>query len=569
MTEVFQSKYTASEVESFLDCVNENGEKILVNEKNISEIKKYQKYTNTTLDYCYLCSDDNKEATSVTTGTNLLSCWDKKTTNMEFDENGYLKLSKGKSYLLHASFYQESTSASANFNIVDSNSNILYTDGFIPTAVRIGSDLVYAIDNLKENLYIAIQSTSNTKIIFNYSTFALHEINRQIVVDPVEYVNTTQCIEDTPVGHIISHMGTTAPKHYLICDGTEYNINDYPYLAQHMIDNFGSVNFFGGDGTNTFCVPDLRGEFLRGTGMATRDTGTGADVGVHQDGTQHFSIGSSGSAGSLGLTIPANVGYWTSGNNTYKADKYTIDTKRRTINSIGGSDGEYIALYTSRPTNTSVLYCIKYEPTYYMNVYNTNYLQPVLYSEEEKVIGSWIDGRPLYQKTYRLETIPKASSSSTTMIDTNITLDKYVIVYSNGTLLNSNKTSMLSFPFSNGDGYISIDCSNKGLGVLHSNGSAWHNLILTVQYIKLEDAENSFTDSTLKESLVNVNKTYTEEEILAAIEHALAEIHAEEEAEQTEVIEVISEEPTEPTELIEDEPENEPEEPENNEGGEE
>jgi hypothetical protein len=73
----------------------------------------------------------------------------------------------------------------------------------------------------------------------------------------VEHINDTQSIEDTPVGHIISHMGTVAPKHYLICDGSEYNISDYPYLVQHIIDNFGTVNYFGGDGESTFCVPDL------------------------------------------------------------------------------------------------------------------------------------------------------------------------------------------------------------------------------------------------------------------------------------------------------------------------
>ena len=90
------------------------------------------------------------------------------------------------------------------------------------------------------------------------TTMTVQEINRVITIDPVEHVNTTQGIEDTPVGHIISHMGTTAPSHYLICDGAEYNISDYPYLAQHMIDSFGSINYFGGDGETTFCVPNLR-----------------------------------------------------------------------------------------------------------------------------------------------------------------------------------------------------------------------------------------------------------------------------------------------------------------------
>ena len=63
-----------------------------------------------------------------------------------------------------------------------------------------------------------------------------------------------------PVGEIISFMGTIAPPNYLICDGAVYPIADYPYLAQHFEDNFGSTYYFGGaDGT--FAVPDLKGEF--------------------------------------------------------------------------------------------------------------------------------------------------------------------------------------------------------------------------------------------------------------------------------------------------------------------
>ena len=77
-----------------------------------------------------------------------------------------------------------------------------------------------------------------------------------------------------PVGSVISYMGMTAPDNYLICDGTTYNISDYPFLADHIKNNFGSYNYFGGDGTTTFAVPDLRGEFLRGTG---NNGGTGGE----------------------------------------------------------------------------------------------------------------------------------------------------------------------------------------------------------------------------------------------------------------------------------------------------
>lgn len=64
----------------------------------------------------------------------------------------------------------------------------------------------------------------------------------------------TGCV---PVGSIIMSVGLTAPIHYLICDGKVYNINDYPELAIFIEDQYGSKNYFGGDGLTTFAVPDL------------------------------------------------------------------------------------------------------------------------------------------------------------------------------------------------------------------------------------------------------------------------------------------------------------------------
>jgi len=83
------------------------------------------------------------------------------------------------------------------------------------------------------------------------------EYGKQYNLNILGYENEVIGIEDTPVGHTISHMGMEVPKHYLACDGSEYNIADYTYLAEHILNEFGSYNYFGGDGINTFCVPNL------------------------------------------------------------------------------------------------------------------------------------------------------------------------------------------------------------------------------------------------------------------------------------------------------------------------
>lgn len=167
-----------------------------------------------------------------------------------------------------------------------------------------------------------------------------------------------------PIGTLISFMGTTAPTGYLICDGSQYSISDYPYLARHFADDFGKSNYFGGDGESTFAVPDLRGEFLRGTGTATRNTGSGAGVGVHQNATEHATSGS-----------------WTDGTNGwfggFSSQIAKFPSQNANVDRKGGaSSGIFFGAsknlesqyknqpiwYTARPTNTSVLYCIKATP---------------------------------------------------------------------------------------------------------------------------------------------------------------------------------------------------------------
>lgn len=171
------------------------------------------------------------------------------------------------------------------------------------------------------------------------------------------YVTT----EASPVGEVIAYMGKTAPNHYLVCDGAEYAIGTYPFLEVFLVEHFGVVNHFGGDGTSTFAVPDLRGEFLRGSGAGSRNSGTGGDVGEHQTPTIHNYIGKE-SQDYMDI-FSTDSDYHTHGKDTM--DTYKMGSPRRWFLKNGGMDTESgIDEYTSRPTNTSVLYCIKCEPTW-------------------------------------------------------------------------------------------------------------------------------------------------------------------------------------------------------------
>lgn len=190
---------------------------------------------------------------------------------------------------------------------------------------------------------------------------------------------------DTPVGTILSYMGTKAPKNYLTCDGSVYNISDYPELSNHMKVEFGSINFFGGDGISTFAVPDLRGEFLRGSGTAARNTGSGADVGIHQDASELPNYGSQRSN-----IYASNI---TENDRCVHADKDIMnESVKGNFVSANPVDLIYkVSHFTTRPTNTSVLYCIKCRETHTGGSVN--------YSTEEHVCGVWVDGKTLYERT--------------------------------------------------------------------------------------------------------------------------------------------------------------------------
>lgn len=66
-----------------------------------------------------------------------------------------------------------------------------------------------------------------------------------------------------PIGAIVGFGGAVAPMGWLLCDGTQYRIADYPKL-------FAAIQTrWGGDGTTYFKVPDSRGRGEYGVGTTT------------------------------------------------------------------------------------------------------------------------------------------------------------------------------------------------------------------------------------------------------------------------------------------------------------
>lgn len=157
-----------------------------------------------------------------------------------------------------------------------------------------------------------------------------------------------------PTGAVMSFLALSAPDGYLVCDGSEYSISDYPALAAYFSRQFGAKNYFGGDGETTFAVPDMRNLFLRGYHGESEEQLSG-EVGMKQEGTE-FPNSSVWSTNNY-------VDYGGHNLNSVRRnpDKYSSDkggARWFQISNYNASDTAS-ARYTSRPVNTAVLYCVK------------------------------------------------------------------------------------------------------------------------------------------------------------------------------------------------------------------
>jgi microcystin-dependent protein len=153
-----------------------------------------------------------------------------------------------------------------------------------------------------------------------------------------------------PVGTVISVATSSAPTGYLKCNGAAVSRSTYAALFAAISTQYGA-----GDGSTTFNVPDLRGEFIRGW-----DDGRGVDSGR-----------SFGTAQGQATKAPNNpwttdtqgghnhglqAGGFRGGDDSGVATNYgtAFGNQGDHMHTISGGDSE------TRPRNVALLYCIKF-----------------------------------------------------------------------------------------------------------------------------------------------------------------------------------------------------------------
>lgn len=164
---------------------------------------------------------------------------------------------------------------------------------------------------------------------------AVDEVNNVFI----PYVNG-QAIEDyledqTVKGSVMAYAGSVAPSGWLECDGSAVSRTTYANLFTVVGETYGA-----GDGSTTFNLPDLRGEFIRGW-----DNGRGIDGGRTLGSTQQDEFKSH--THSINATDGGTASTYTTVTEGRLSPSGSVST-----NASGGNE--------TRPRNVAMMYIIKH-----------------------------------------------------------------------------------------------------------------------------------------------------------------------------------------------------------------
>jgi len=142
--------------------------------------------------------------------------------------------------------------------------------------------------------------------------------------------------ESVPVGTVIYHSANTPPTNFIKANGDAVSRTTYSDLFTVIGTTYGA-----GDGSTTFNVPDLRGEFMRGW-----DDSRGIDNGRNFGSSQ---------ADELKAHTHTFSTHYNTGAGGVPLQGTSSPTGTVTTSSTGGSE--------TRPRNIALLACIKYQAT--------------------------------------------------------------------------------------------------------------------------------------------------------------------------------------------------------------
>lgn len=203
--------------------------------------------------------------------------------------------------------------------------------GAVPSPSQLLELGYYELTNPYENIPVAEQILIPTG---NAQQGETYTVTHSVKPDILENIRKVVAYENSQVGKVVAFAANNVPGGYLECDGSILNMADYPRLGEML------STTYGGDGTTTFGIPDLRGEFIRGW-----DNGAGVDSG------RVFGSNQSDELAAHDHYIPTNDASAAGSFTVADLANQTLDyTNLSATSSTGGTE--------TRPKNVALLYCI-------------------------------------------------------------------------------------------------------------------------------------------------------------------------------------------------------------------
>ncbi len=177
----------------------------------------------------------------------------------------------------------------------------------------------------------------------------------KVLTSDANGVGTWQTAPPVPVASIFYLATSTVPSGYLECNGANVNRTTYANLFALIGTTYGT-----GDGSTTFTLPDLRGEFVRGWDHS-RGIDTNRSIGTSQAASYTAVAGESlnGVESTSGSTI---VHCWANSTSSVPTNWEGVVALTGTSNFIAGGGASVKNAYAGqvRPRNIALMPIIKY-----------------------------------------------------------------------------------------------------------------------------------------------------------------------------------------------------------------
>lgn len=290
------------------------------------------------------------------------------------------------------------TSNAGKAVVVDENGNLVFGAAGVQVSHAEGN----AIEEKQDGIYV--------------ETVNVSEEEGNALEKKTDGLYVSQVGGSSPIGTIIAYAGENIPAGFLLCDGRELLISDY----QKLYEVIGQLPACQSENEGYFKLFDLRGKFTQG---ANNNLGENIAAGLPNiTGT----LGAMQSGTFNGAFSRENyVNDWANGNKNYHYNVSFDAADGETDTNGNLKTDESTKVFgksnTVQPPAITVNFIIKATSAddAIDNIIDDNTKDVghawsgakvaeeieniTTYSTEEKVIGKWIDGKPLYQKTFYIE----------------------------------------------------------------------------------------------------------------------------------------------------------------------